>query len=86
MNLTEMGRIVVQAKEEILLLRQQRDELLKVCKSFTPAAHAARDVINGAGLPCPASIALAAEWARNTVEHIEKQFVTQTAERIREVV
>lgn len=56
---------------EVDRLRAINAEMLAVMKAFTAAAHAARDALNGAGLPCPASIALAAEKARNIIAEAE---------------
>ena len=46
-------------------------KLLEACRQFTAAAHEARDILNGHGFACPASIALAAENARNLVAKAE---------------
>lgn len=46
-------------------------ELLEACALFTAAAHEARDILNGKGFACPASIALAAEKARNAIAKAE---------------
>lgn len=46
-------------------------ELLKACALFTSAAHEARDLLNSKGFACPASIALAAELARNAIVKAE---------------
>lgn len=46
-------------------------ELLEACELFTAAAHEVRDILNSKGFPCPASIALAAEKARNAIARVE---------------
>lgn len=46
-------------------------ELLEAAREFTKAAHDARDALNAAGIPCPASIALAAEHARHAIAKAE---------------
>lgn len=46
-------------------------ELVEACELFTRAAHETRDLLNDRGLPCPASIALAAEKARNAIAKAE---------------
>ncbi len=46
-------------------------ELLEACRLFTEAAHEVRDILNGKGYPCPASIAFAAERARNAIAKVE---------------
>jgi hypothetical protein len=43
------------------------DELATACELFSDAAREAVEVFNAAGLPCPSSIALAAERARNAL-------------------
>jgi hypothetical protein len=54
-----------------LLVRAAAPELLEACRLFTQAAHDARDILNNAGLACPASIALAAEKARHAIRMAE---------------
>lgn len=51
--------------------RQAAHELAEACRLFTQAAHEVLDVLNGAGLACPASIAFAAEKARNALAKTE---------------
>ena len=46
-------------------------ELLEACALFTAAAHEVRDVLNGHGFASPASIAFAAEKARNAIAKAE---------------
>lgn len=46
-------------------------ELLEACRLFTDAAHEVRDILNGDGYACPASIALAAEKARNAIAKVQ---------------
>ena len=38
---------------------------------YTKAAHEVRDLLNARGIPCPASIALAAEKARQALAKLE---------------
>jgi len=42
-------------------------ELAEACKLFTEAAREVVELVNGKGIACPASIALAAEKARNAL-------------------
>lgn len=44
------------------------EQFAEAAEMFTAAAHDARDALNRAGLPCPSSIAFAAELARNAAQ------------------
>jgi len=46
-------------------------DLLAACELFTQAAHEVRDLLNARGFACPASIAFAAEHARNAIAKAE---------------
>lgn len=44
--------------------------LIEAAKLFTQAAHDVRDELNRRGIACPASLALAAEKARNALRDL----------------
>lgn len=49
------------------------DALVEACRLFTTAAHDARDALNGQGIACPGSIALAAEKARAALAIVDEE-------------
>src|SRR5262245_54596009 len=51
------------------------EELVSACRLFTDAAHDVRDTCNDRGLSSPASIAYAAEVARNAIAIAESNGV-----------
>jgi hypothetical protein len=56
------------SEQELTRVEAENELLREACWLFTKGAHDAVRALNAAGIACPASIALAAEKARNALE------------------